>query len=160
MTWLLGDATTLPPLQMDMATMTGNVAQVFLTDEAWRATLLGARSALRVGGHLVFEVRDPEREGWRAWTREQTLCVVEVRGLGSVECWVDLTEVALPLVSFRWTYRFARTGETLVSDSTLRFRSRPEIERSLDESGFRLHEVRDAPDRPGLELVHIAERRD
>lgn len=31
--WIRGDATALPPLQMDLAVMTGNVAQVFLTDE-------------------------------------------------------------------------------------------------------------------------------
>ena len=154
--WLDGDATSLPPLDVDLATMTGNVAQVFLADDDWAATLRGARRALRTGGHLVFETRDPEREGWRAWTREQTLCRVDVAALGPVECWVDLTEVALPNVSFRWTYRIERTGETLVSDSTLRFRSRAEVEASLDDAGFRVVEIRDAPDRPGLELVFIA----
>lgn len=30
--WLAGDATTLPPLAVDLAVMTGNVAQVFLDD--------------------------------------------------------------------------------------------------------------------------------
>jgi len=40
--WLLGDATTLPPLGVDAAFMTANVAQVFLTDDAWAATLRGA----------------------------------------------------------------------------------------------------------------------
>src|SRR5688572_12036632 len=37
--WVHGDATTLPALQVDAAFMTANVAQVFLTDEAWDATL-------------------------------------------------------------------------------------------------------------------------
>ena len=37
----------------DAAFMTANVAQVFLTDEAWTATLSGIRSALRVGGVLA-----------------------------------------------------------------------------------------------------------
>lgn len=55
--WILGDATTLPPLSVDLALMTANVAQVFLSDEAWVATLRGIRGALRAGGHLVFEVR-------------------------------------------------------------------------------------------------------
>jgi ubiquinone/menaquinone biosynthesis C-methylase UbiE len=32
-TWVHGDATTLPPLQVDLAVMTGNVTQVFLTDD-------------------------------------------------------------------------------------------------------------------------------
>jgi SAM-dependent methyltransferase len=155
-TWHLGDGTALPPSQVDLATMTGNVAQVFLTDTDWAATVQGARHALRTGGHLVFETRDPEAEGWRAWTREQTLTTVDVRGLGPVEGWVDLTDVALPHVSFRWTYRFTTTGESLVSDSTLRFRTRAEIEASLADAGYEVAEIRDAPDRPGLELVFIA----
>ena len=78
--WVLGDATTLPAGAVDLALMTGNVAQVFLTDEDW--------------------------------------------------------------------------------DSTLRFRSRVELEASLASAGFELLEVRDAPDRPGAEWVFIAMRPD
>ena len=37
--WLHGDATALPPLPVDAALMTANVAQVFLTDDDWTATL-------------------------------------------------------------------------------------------------------------------------
>ena len=37
--WLVGDAMALPPLHTDLVTMTGNVAQVFLTDELWVSTL-------------------------------------------------------------------------------------------------------------------------
>jgi hypothetical protein len=46
----------------------------------------------------------------------------------------------------------------LTSDSTLRFRSRAEVEASLRAAGFAVAEVRDAPDRPGLALVFIARR--
>ena len=63
-TWLHGDATTLPDLAVDVAMMTGNVAQVFLTDDEWCSTLRGIHRALRVGGHLVFETRRPERRAW------------------------------------------------------------------------------------------------
>ncbi|HXL91424.1 MAG TPA: class I SAM-dependent methyltransferase, partial [Streptosporangiaceae bacterium] len=59
--WLHGDATSLPPLQVDLATMTANVAQVFLTEEDWVTTLTGIHDAVRPGGHLVFETRDPAR---------------------------------------------------------------------------------------------------
>jgi ubiquinone/menaquinone biosynthesis C-methylase UbiE len=44
--WVHGDSTTLPPLQEDMVTMTGNVAQVFLTDAEWSATLDRTRRSL------------------------------------------------------------------------------------------------------------------
>lgn len=64
--------------------------------------------------------------------------------------------MALPFVSFRGTYRFERDGRELVSDSTLRFRSRHEIADSLGTAGFAVGEVRDAPDRPGRELVFVA----
>jgi SAM-dependent methyltransferase len=50
--WIHGDATGLPPLNADLAVMTGNVAQVFLTDDEWEQTLRGIGAALRPGGHL------------------------------------------------------------------------------------------------------------
>jgi hypothetical protein len=53
---------------------------------------------------------------------------------------------------------FASDGAVLTSDSTLRFRDRDTVERSLAEAGFDVVDVRDAPDRPGRELVVVARR--
>src|SRR5437763_7114001 len=114
---LHGDATGLPALQVDLATMTANVAHVFLTDEAWAATLRGVHAALRPGGQLVFEVRDPARRAWERWTRENTYQSLDVPGSGRVETWWDLTEVNGAQVSYRRTYVFAADGTTLPSDS-------------------------------------------
>lgn len=50
-------------------------------------------------------------------------------------------------------------GAVLTSDSTLRFRERAEVQAQLEEHGLVLAEVRDTPDRPGRELVSIAQRR-
>ncbi|HYD09481.1 MAG TPA: methyltransferase domain-containing protein, partial [Acidimicrobiales bacterium] len=36
--WIHGAAVDLPPLGVELATMTGNVAQVFLDDDEWAAT--------------------------------------------------------------------------------------------------------------------------
>ncbi len=154
-TWLLGDATMLPPMAVDVVTMTGNVAQVFVREEEWLATLAGARSAVRDGGHLVFETRDPSFCGWKEWTREQSSTVTDTVA-GRVEHWVDLTHVALPFVSFRHTFRFVDDGDIVTSESTLRFRSREEITTALVVSGFGVEGVRDAPDRPSREMVFIA----
>lgn len=156
--WLLGDAGSLPPLQVDLATMTGNVAQVFLTDEEWAATLGAIRAALRPGGRLVFETRRPERQAWRGWTRERTWTRAVVPGVGPVETWEEVTAVRDGLVSFRSTFVFASDGAELTSDSTLRFRGREELGDSLAAAGFSVQDVRDAPDRPGHELVFIARR--
>ena len=153
-TWLLGDATTLPAMQVAVATMTGNVAQVFLTDDEWFATLAGARNALREGGHLVFEVRDPSYQGWQEWTTEASKSVSDTAA-GRIEHWVQVTSISLPLVSFRHSFLFLDSGTIVTSDSTLRFRDRDEITSSLLANGFTVEEVRDAPDRPGREMVFV-----
>jgi SAM-dependent methyltransferase len=156
--WLHGDATAVPPLRADLATMTGNVAQLFLSARDWAAALRAARQALRPGGWLVFESRDPAKRAWREWTREHTHRRVAIPGAGPVETWTDLTRVDGSLVSFRTTYVF-HAGETvLVSDSTLRFPDRGELAASVAAAGLDVVEVRDAPDRPGLEFVFLAQR--
>ncbi|MEV1288819.1 class I SAM-dependent methyltransferase [Micromonospora sp. NPDC049679] len=156
--WLHGDAASLPPLQVDLATMTANVAQVFLTDEEWTSTLRATRAALRPGGRLAFESRRPERRAWREWNREKSFTRAVIPNVGGVETWVDVTDVRGNLVSFRWTFVFESDGAVLTSDSTLCFRTRDEIADSLVSAGLIVDDVRDAPDRPGRELVFIARR--
>ena len=157
--WLLGDAlSALPVPAVDLVTMTGNVAQVFLGDEEWDALLRAVRAVLVPGGRLVFETRDPSRRAWQHWTRPGTHRVLELPDEGRVEAWTDLLEVRPPLVSFRQHIRIGADPVPLTSDSTLRFRTHEEVERSLTGAGLVLDDVRDAPDRPGLELVFVARR--
>lgn len=156
--WIHGDATTLPPFTVDLATITGNAAQEITGPEDWQRTLQGIRAALRPGGRLVFEPRIPARHVWEEWNREATYGVTEIAGAGAVESWGDLLDVSGPLVTFRWTYVFAADGQTLTSDSTLRIRERQEDEAALAAQAYVLEDVRDAPDRPGREFVFVARR--
>ncbi len=159
--WIRGDIGALPSvIQVDLATMTGNVAQVFVTDEEWAATLDGIRRALRPGGRVVFESRVLEDQAWRGWTRDRSYTRTVVPGDGPVEYWVEVTAVQQRLVSFCSTFVFGRDGTVLTSDSTLRFRSREELIGSLAQAELVVREVRDAPDRPGGEFVFIAQRPD
>jgi hypothetical protein len=61
-----------------------------------------------------------------------------------------------PLVSLRTSFVFHADGAVLTSDSTLRFRDRKEVAASLTDVGFVIDDVRDAPDRPGREMVFVA----
>ncbi|QDY78001.1 class I SAM-dependent methyltransferase [Streptomyces qinzhouensis] len=160
--WIHGDITALPPLPplggFDLITMTANVAQAIDSPALWSATLRGAHAALRPGGRLVFETREPARRAWESWNREESYEVVDVPGAGEVESWYDVLDAGLPLVTFRQTCVFRATGTVLTSDSTLRFRTREDIATDLAEAGFPTHEIRDAPDRPGRELVFVTRR--
>ena len=156
--WINGDAKSLPPTQADLATMTGNVAQAIVDEAEWDATLRGVYAALRRDERLVFETRDPAYRAWREWNRQASYSITEIQRVGSVESWVELTDITGPLVSFRSTYVFGSDGRVLTSDSTLRFRERDEVAATLVAHGYALDEVREAPDRPGREFVFFARR--
>jgi SAM-dependent methyltransferase len=156
--WVCGDVTALPPLQVDVATMTANVAPGIADPHAWQKTLRGTYKSLRPGGRLVFETRNPAKRVWESWTRDESYRVTEIPGAGSVETWVDVIDVSGPLVAIRRTYVFAPDNDVLTSTSTLRFPEREEVEAELTGQGYVVSEVRDAPDRPGREFVFIALR--
>lgn len=156
--WIHGDATTLPAMQVDVVTMTGNVAQAIVDPLNWDGTLSGIHQALRPGGTFVFETRDPADRAWERWTRADSHTVTNIPGVGAVENWVEVTDLTWPLVTFRSNYVFAEDGAVLTSDSTLRFRERDEVANALARHGYAVDDVQDAPDRPGREFVFLARR--
>jgi len=156
--WVLGAAATSVQQSVDAVTMTGNVAQVFLSDEEWLVALQACHRALRAGGYLIFEARDPAAKAWLGWNRDGTYRTASVDGVGEIACWEEVTVVEWPCVTFQTT--FVLPGDqTATSTSTLRFRNRENTLEALREAGFNATEVREAPDRPGLEFVFIARRR-
>lgn len=157
-TWINGDATALASLSgtADMAVMTGNVAQVFVSDADWSETLTAVHAALRPGGSFVFETRRPEVRAWEDWDIAPT--TVDLPDGRTAVVARTVTVVDLPLVTFEGSTTIS--DEILTSSSTLRFRGREEIERDLLAHGFTVTDVRDAPDRPGKESVFLARLRD
>lgn len=107
----------------------------------------------------MLESRRPEARAWEGWTEEATRCRTDVAGAGPVTRWVEVLDVDGPSVTFRWTFLLGADGSTLTSTTTLRFRTAEEIEDDLQRAGFTVVDLRDAPDRPGLELVYVACRR-
>ena len=139
-TWVEGDSRSLGTPEADLAVMTGNVAQVFLDDEEWATTLRHLHAALREGGTLAFESRHPGARAWEGWYREATFERLDTAD-GPLECWVDGVSADKGRVHFLAHNIFTATGEEIIADSTLRFRSQQELTDSLQSAGFSVQHV-------------------
>jgi ubiquinone/menaquinone biosynthesis C-methylase UbiE len=137
--WIEGDAhalALLPPA--DLLVMTGHVAQVFIDDTAFLNTLKAARYALRDGGTLAFESRNPAGRAWESWTPGQSHRLIDADGIGEVEVWQDdVSGSPESGIRFNTYYRIKATDETLMSASELRFRTQDELTAQLESAGFR-----------------------
>jgi SAM-dependent methyltransferase len=133
--WIDGDARSIGTPSADLAIMTGHVAQFFVTDETWHAALTALHRALRPGGWLAFESRNPEARAWEHWTREFGFTVQDPAA-GRIDTWVEVHDARDGIVSCTNHYAFAATGEELVSSIRLRFRTEAELARSLADAGF------------------------
>ncbi|MCE7980259.1 MAG: class I SAM-dependent methyltransferase [Caldilinea sp. CFX5] len=138
--WIEGDASALGTPAADLVLMTGNVAQVFLDDAVWAATLGAIHAALRPGGHLAFESRNPDERAWERWNRAATYEQID-SPYGPLTCWLDLVSVGNGRVAFEGHNVFANSGEDIVVRSELRFRTLAELSDSLVEAGFVVKQV-------------------
>ncbi len=163
--WIHGEAADLPTEgapAADLAIMTGHVAQFFLTDDIWRATLTALQGALRPGGRLAFESRNPAAREWEQWTPAACTSVVDPVA-GRIDTWSEVREVRNGVVTYENHYVFAATGEALVSEGRLRFRSHAELTQSLADAGFVVERIYgDWDHRPAgprtRELIVVARR--
>jgi SAM-dependent methyltransferase len=139
-TWIEGYSDALQAWHADLAVMTGNVAQIFLDEEEWLATLRDLHRALRPGGVLAFESSNPAARGWEQWNRAETFTRTEMP-YERLEEWLDVVSVGDGRVHFQAHNVFVATGEVQVVDSVLRFRSADEIRTSLEACGFTVEQV-------------------
>ena len=138
--WIEGDSAALSTPAADLVIMTGNVAQVFLDNTVWAATLHDIHGALRPGGHLAFESRNPDARAWEEWNRGATYERID-SPFGPLECWLELVDVGNGRVRFEGHNVFTATGEVVVASSELRFRSLAELTDSLINAGFTVDQV-------------------
>lgn len=151
--WIEGDALSLGEFNADLAIMTGHVAQFHLEDEAWEKALRSIYKALKPGGHLAFESRNPDVQPWASnkehkkpdgstdWYAPNFRKKYIDPEAGEIEVWINVIEAKDNKVTTDMHYLFTKTGEELISTNTLRFRSREEIEKSLKDAGFSVDKV-------------------
>lgn len=138
--WVEGTSKALGTPEADLLIMTSHVAQVFLDDAEWDDTLHDIHNALRPGGHLAFESRNPDYQGWKQWTREDSFARYESPH-GLIESWVEVVWEGNGRIRFEGHNVFTATGEVIVVSSELRFRSQAEITDSLRKAGFSIEQL-------------------
>jgi SAM-dependent methyltransferase len=158
--WIHGDASLLPEASADLAIMSGHVAQFFLTDEGWHAALEALHRALKPGGHLAFESRNPEAREWETWTAATVMTVHDATA-GVIDCWTTVDGFHDDVVTCANHYRFVATGEVLTSWVQLRFRSSEELTATLADASYTIEQMYGDWDRgpvgPGApELIVVA----
>ena len=159
--WVQGGPDQLGTPDADLAIMSGHVAQFILQDADWLETLAAVRKALRPGGFLAFESRDPRAHEWQRWTGGKRTIPDSI--YGPIESWTKLTRVEGDVVHAVGHRRLVQTGEELLSSFAIRFRSEELLRESLASAGFSVQSVSGdwdgRPSGPGeRELIVIAKR--
>jgi SAM-dependent methyltransferase len=133
-TWLHGDASALAPTgTVDLVLCTGN-AVMHVSPEELPSTLTAVAAALRPGGIVSFESRNPAFREWERWTPEATYGE-RVTSVGRLREWLDVTDVREDRVVFD-AHNVFPDGEDRVYTNVLFFRSAQQFQRELEVAGF------------------------
>lgn len=139
-TWIHGDASAIPPTAtVDLAICTGN-AIMHVSPEELPSALRSLAGALRPGGTICFESRNPAYREWERWIPEATY---GERGtsVGHLREWLEVTDVDAGRVVFD-AHNVFPDGEDRVYTSVLFFRTTEEFEQELTSAGFTDIDVR------------------
>ncbi|GAA1543923.1 class I SAM-dependent methyltransferase [Kribbella lupini] len=129
-TWIDGDASALADdVQADVVISSGNS---IMHVEDLPATLTELAAALRPGGVISFESRNPARRAWEQWT---TGVSERETPFGVLREWMEVTEVDQGRVTFD-AYNVFEDGRQEVYTSVLYFREADELAEALEASGF------------------------
>ncbi|MDR4533502.1 class I SAM-dependent methyltransferase [Glutamicibacter sp. PS] len=137
--WIEGDSTSLPALRADYAVLSGNVAQ-HIPDPQWQRTLNDLHERLRSGGIIAFESRNPQARAWESWVGEGST-TRHTAALGPLRESTQLRGITAEVVSLRFETQLLTTGQLIVEDLNLVFRTRQRITEQLEHAGFVLKAV-------------------
>jgi len=132
--WIHGDAQKLEGLQADLVLMTSHVAQFLLEEKSWQSMLTAAHKAIKPGGHIMFDSKNPLAKPWERWTRKMSRKTNTP--YGEIEMWYNLLEIKKNRAIHEIHYLFTQSGEELLSINELIYRTKEELTKSLEEAGF------------------------
>jgi SAM-dependent methyltransferase len=160
--WIEGEADQLDVTGADLVIMTGHVAQVIADEQKWANTLSAARRALRPGGHLIFETRDPCAQLWAGGKDHALPRRYEGPEVPPFSMWQESIELDGELAHFELHYLLA-DDEEVISKNTLRFRPESDLRDELKTAGFAVKHVFGDWDHGPVaerttELIFVAER--
>ena len=136
--WVLGDSRDIPAVPFDYAVMTGNVAQHIL-DTDWERTLTDIGGAVRDGGVLAFDSRNPQSRAWEKWANAEP--TIRDTDSGPLREWYDVNETDPTRIVLTAHNVIQDSGEHITEQRTLAFRERELIEQQLHNADFVLDGV-------------------
>ena len=161
-TWIEGSTGVLPADAFDAALMTSHVAQFFVTDDAFATALADLHRALRRGGRLIFDSRDPAARGWERWNPAASRRTLRLPAGGTCVTWTEVTSVVDGAVSGTQHYEFS-DGDHRTATLTLRFRTEAELRVVLGAAGLTVETIyggwnREPIGHPDGEFLVVARR--
>jgi len=116
--------------RFDLIVMTGHAFQVLLSDDDAQAALETMRRHLNDGGRIAFETRNPQMDWVGEWSARSPRSLPG----GQFEETLKIVEADAEFITFETCYRSA--DHTITTSSTLRFRSREQVEKLIARSGL------------------------
>jgi SAM-dependent methyltransferase len=138
-TWVQGYAKDITGVTVDVIIMTSHVAQFMLDEDEWQSTLKHLNSLLKPGGKIIFDSKNPLAKPWSSWNKENTIRSADTAH-GKVMMWTELLSVVGSRVQYQLYYMFD-SGEVLVSNNELVYRTKEILIDSLNEAGFEVEEI-------------------
>ncbi|RRD35268.1 class I SAM-dependent methyltransferase [Leucobacter sp. OH2974_COT-288] len=135
-TWITGTSNEISEAAAaDVVLLTGNVAMHILAD-AWHETLQDIYRALKPGGVLAFETRNPEAQAWLDWQEENS---TRQTPAGRVR---ETTRTDPPnqngVVVMHCEKHFLDHEHLLNIEQELQFRSYEQVLGDLQQAGFKV----------------------
>lgn len=135
--WIIGDSQDLTTNSYDAVIMTANVAQVFISEESWKSLLQDVFTALKTGGHFIFDARNPQAKVWEEWQKDETVDELQDVHTGDpLLYWDEYEGLDRNVFTFYEKIKNVNTDITQEAKVQLIFRSFEEISSSLNKAGF------------------------